>query len=132
MPDVDTKLVTGLRQAKTSPMFFAFIAKGATDGALLVAKKKIPMKEINEAKAACGGKLVFQGRCVSEEGKMVFEMAKEPPGTLAKQIKTIIHRDAGMNMQVETRVAPDLAEEGESDTAPTAQGTPPGAPPTPP
>src|SRR5688572_5073721 len=111
MPEVDDKLVKSLRQAKTTPMFFAFVAKGANDGALIVSKKKIPVKEINEAKAESGGKKVFKGRCQGEDGKMVFEVAKEPPGTLAKQLKTVIHRAAGLTMMVETRVAADIEDE---------------------
>lgn len=134
MADVDSKLVAALRQAKTMPMYFAFIAKGTTDGVLLVAKKKISVKEINEAKAASGGRLVFRGRCGGEEGKMVFDVPKEPPSTLAKQIKTVIHRDAGLTMNVEMRVATDLEEE-EGETAheetPPPQTSVPSAPPPP-
>ena len=46
MPDVDSELVTALRQAKANPMFFAFVAKGASDGALIVSKKKIAAKKV--------------------------------------------------------------------------------------
>jgi hypothetical protein len=131
MPDVDSKLVTALRQAKGAPMFYAFVAKGTSDGVLLVSKKKIAVKEINEAKAASGGKLVFRGTCTGEEGKMVFNLPKEPPGTLAKQLKTVIHRDAGMNLQVETRVVENLEEEmAEGEEQDTTASVPP--PPTPP
>src|SRR4051812_27283119 len=106
--DKDAKLATGLKQAKLAPMYFAFIAKGANDGKLLVAKKKIGAKEINDAKEEVGGKQVFKGRCFGEGPKMIFEVPKEPPGSLAKQLKTIIQQDAGMTMLVETRLGADL------------------------
>ena len=125
----DTKLATALRQAKQTPMFFAFVAKGSTEGVLIVAKKKIPAKEINEAKAESGGKKVFRGRCTYEDGKMVFEMGTEPPGTLAKQLKAVINEAAGMMMQVETRVAADLQdEEGEENESVEAGVIPPAPP----
>lgn len=132
----DAKLATALRQAKQQPMFFAFVPKGTIDGALLVAKKKISTKEVNEAKAEIGGKKVLRGRCVGEDGKLVFELAKEPPGTLAKQLKKVIHESAGMMMGVECRVVADLEEEqdeGDSETpSASAPPTPPSAPPAPP
>jgi hypothetical protein len=132
----DTKLVTALRQAKQQPMLFAFVAKGASEGALIVSKKKIPIKEINEAKQETGGKKVIRGRCVGEDGKMVFEVAKEPPSTLAKQLKKVIQESAGMMLQVETRVAADLEdeeEESETEGGETTEQTnhvPPAPPPT--
>ncbi len=115
MKDVDSKLLTSLRLAKKQPMYFAFVAKGATDGVLIVAKKKIPVKVINEAKAESGGRKVFRGRCQGEDGLMIFEMAKEPPNTLAKVLKKVIKVSAGVMMQVEARVDPDLAEEEAED-----------------
>ena len=54
------------------------------------------------------GGTVFRGRCLGEEGKLVFETAKEPPLTLGKQLKTIIKESAGLIRNVETRVAADF------------------------
>ena len=114
----DPKLATALRQAKQTPMFFAFVAKGTTEGVLMVGKMKIPAKEISAAKVESGGKKVYRGRCTGEDGKLVFELPKEPPGTLAKQLKKVIHESVGQQMQVETRVAADLQEEeGENEGA---------------
>jgi hypothetical protein len=115
MAVADAALAGALRQAQKTPMCFAFVAQGSSDGKLLVAKKPIPAPEVAEAKKTVGGGQVFRGRCVGEEGKLVFEVGKEPPATLAKGLKTVITRDAGLTLHVEVRVAPDLAEE---ETAP--------------
>src|SRR5690242_17303880 len=119
MAEIDTELAAALRQAKKLTMYFAFVAKSASDGVLLVKKKKVPLKEINEAKKATGGKKVFTGRCIAGDGTLIFELPKEPPSTLAKQLKTTIKQDAGMMLAVETRVAADLEDDEEqgSETA---------------
>ena len=131
MPDVDAKLATSLRQAKSRPMFFAFVAKGASDGALIVSGKAIPANEIKEAKTKCGGTTVFRGRCFGEEGKTVFETADPPPASLAAQLHKIITRDAGLSLQVETRFGapPDPTADGAGgEAAPPAPPPPPPAP----
>src|ERR1043165_8239007 len=94
MPTDSAELASALKQAKKKPMFFAFIAKG-TDGVLMVDKKKIPQKEIAAAKKEGGGGTIFTGRCQDEEGTLVFEVAKDPPGPLSGQLKKIIKRDSG-------------------------------------
>src|SRR5262245_46342723 len=99
MPEVNAKLAANLHQAKIAtkeaPWWFAFVAKGISEGALLVSRMKIPTKEINEAKVACGGKEIYRGRCFGVGGDLICEIAKSPPVTLEKQVKGIIHRDAG-------------------------------------
>jgi hypothetical protein len=136
MPDVDTKLAASLRQArnatKDAPLWFAFVAKGTADGVLLVSLKKVPTKEINEAKASSGGKQVYRGRCFGEAGELICELPKEPPATLDKQVGTVIHRDAGVALKVRFRVNPALAEEEHegAETAPVVGKVPP-VPPTP-
>jgi hypothetical protein len=122
MAAVDEKLVAALRQA-TAPQQFAFVVKGATDGALVVGKHIAP-KDVADAKKACGGTTVVRGRCHKEEGKLVFEVPEEPAATLEKQIKTVIHRDAGLSLQVEIRVVAGLQLDGEAPPA-----APPSAPP---
>lgn len=125
----DKELATALRQAKSKPMFFAFIAKG-TEGKLLVEKKKVSAKDISDAKKELGGGMIFRGRAKGEEGTIVFELAKEAPGTLAALTKKIIKRDAGLTLDVEYRVAADLEEEGEeTQTEEVAQESVPPAPP---
>jgi hypothetical protein len=136
MPEVDTKLAARLRQAKNAtrdaPQWFAFVAKGTTDGVFLVGMKKIPAKEVSEVKASSGGKQVYRGRCFGEGDELICEVPREPPATLDKQVKAVIHRDAGLVLKVRFRVAPDLAEEEEegAETAPMADKAPP-VPPTP-
>ena len=70
----DAKLVTALRLAKKMPMNFAFVAKGATEGVLIVSKKRIPTREINDAKEAVGAKKVFRGRCTGEDGIQLLDL----------------------------------------------------------
>ncbi len=103
--DIDKDLITALRLAKTTPMFFAFVAKGASDGKLLMSRRKVSTGEIAEAKKEVGGGTIFTGRCVGESGELVFETPKAPPSSLAKQLKAVIRRDAGMTVKVDTRQA---------------------------
>src|SRR5262245_42079952 len=117
MPSVNPKLTANIRhakgQTKESPWWFAFVAKGTTDGMLLVGKAKIPTHEVSEAQAACKSKEVFRGRCFGEGDHLICEIGKEPPVTLDKQVKSIIHRDADLQLTVVFRVAHDLAEDEE-------------------
>ena len=125
MPEVDSKLAQSLRQAKTTPMRFVFIAKGSSDGALLVSKSTVPPNDIQEAKKRCGGTTLIRGRCLTENGVLIFEMGKPPPATLAAQLRKVIMRDAGLTFHVETRHAAGLEDEegahteGEGETAPS-------------
>src|SRR5262245_8273876 len=113
MAQVDAKLTGALKQARTNPMFFVFVAKGR-EGKLLVDKKKINSKDADEAKKKCGGGTLHKGRCKGEEGLMIFEVGKEVSPTLASLTKKIIKQDTGLTVEVEYRVAPDLAaEEGQ-------------------
>ncbi len=102
---VDAQLATALKTAKTRPQSFAFVAKGAADGALLVSQAKVKPQDITDAKAKAGGGTVWNGRCFDENGTLIFEVAKEPPGTLAGAIRKVIARDAGLTLHVEVRVA---------------------------
>ena len=58
-------------------MFFAFVVNG-TDGTLLVDKKRVPPKDVAEAKKEAGGGKVYSDRVKGEEGTMVFETGKAP------------------------------------------------------
>jgi hypothetical protein len=125
-------LKSSLREAQKKPMFFAFVAKG-TEGKLLVEKTKIPPKETAEAKKACGGGTLFQGRCFFENDTMIFEIPVEPPGTLAAAIKKVIKTDGAMAMNVVVRFNPALVEGAEGEAGPAETPPPTGAPPaTPP
>ena len=52
MADLD--LATALKMAKGKKMYFAFLLKGS-EGTLIVSKKKVPPKQIAEAKKELGG-----------------------------------------------------------------------------
>jgi hypothetical protein len=129
MAEIDGKLAAALKQARKTPMNFAFVAK-ASGGKLVLSKKRLTAAEVSETKKAAGGGTVFRGRCVGEEGKLVFELAKEPPATLSKQLKTVVTKDGGLTLKVEARKAPDLVEESDEE-APTGSSAPsgPAAPP---
>jgi hypothetical protein len=134
MPQLDPQLATALKQAKTVPQCFAFVAKGASEGKLLLARKSVPAREVADARKALGGGLIFRGRCGGDDGKLVFEVPKEPPSTLANQLRALIRREAGLTLPVEVRAASDLAdEEAAADSGPTpgvpaAESAPPAAP----
>jgi hypothetical protein len=99
-------------------MRFAFVAKSATEGRLLLVRKPpVPPKEIAEAKKELGGGQTYQGRVRWENEQYVFELAKEPPGTLASSIRTIIHKDTGQTFKVMCKAAADLAAEEASAPA---------------
>ncbi len=132
--EIDKDLLNALKAAKGgTPMQFAFVSKG-TEGKLLVGKKVAP-KAIADAKKEVGGTAVVRGRLVVEDGVLVFEVAKEPPGTLAAQLKRRLKEDAGLTMPVETRVKADAEAQvdGEGGAVPAAPPPPPnGAVPPPP
>jgi hypothetical protein len=93
---VNAELAGALKQPRRMPMRFAFVVKSPTEGKLLVDKKPVPAKEVAEAKKETGGGLVYCGRCLGEEGKLVFEVPKELAASLAKQLQSIITHDAGL------------------------------------
>ena len=115
MAKVDVELAASIKQAKLKPMFFAFVANGPK-GKLLLAKTKVPAREEEEAKSELGGGKTIRGRCKGEDGTLVFEIAKDPAGNLADQLKKTITRDTGMILTVNVRKAGDLEEEkGEAE-----------------
>ena len=137
MPAESTDLVSALKIAKTKPMCFAFVAKG-NDGKLLVEKKRVPPKEAEAAKKECGGGTIYTGRCMTEDGTLVFEVAKEPPANLAELIKKIIKKESKLTLDVAVRVRADVSEDGQGEVEsvtpvppapPGTEGTVPPAPP---
>jgi hypothetical protein len=119
--DFDEELAAGLKAAKSKRCCFALVMKGGADGALIVAKTKVPPAAIAEAKKKSGGSAVSQGTCFYEDGKYIFELAKEPPATMARLIKTIAKRDTEMTINVECRKGndADLADADGTDGAAT-------------
>src|SRR5262245_8163525 len=106
----DKELLQALKMAKSKKMFFAFIPKG-TDGKLMVSKKRIPDKEIAEARKKLGGSPPVKGKCFGEDGNMVFQVAKEPSPTLAAVVKKIAKRDTGLTIEPDFQVAADAEAE---------------------
>jgi hypothetical protein len=114
MADIDAELVTALKQAKGKKMFFAFIPKGA-EGKLIVSKKKIPPKEIAEAKKEIGGGNPITGKCFGPLADMVFTVAKEPSPTVGAALKKVAKRETGLVVVPSFQLASDAdAEEEES------------------
>ena len=120
--ELDSDLVNGLKQAKSTRLYFAVVLKGGADGALIVSKQKIPPTDISAAKKKSGGSAVLKGACFYEDGKYVFEMAKDPPATLSNALKTIAKRDAGLTIQPVCRkgTSPDLLDEDDAKSGTTA------------
>ena len=129
----DPNLASKLKQARSSPMYFAFIAKGGA-GKLIVDRKKIAAKEIAEAKKEIGGGTIYQGLCRGENEALVFETTKEAPGSLPALIKKTIKTDAGLTLNVQTQVNAS-AESGEGQEPESEENSPqqsvPTAPPAP-
>lgn len=123
--DIDSELAANIKIAKTKRMHFAFAAKGSSDGALVLAKSKVPPALITDAKKKSGGTQVIKGACFGEEGKLVFEMAKEPPTTLAAALKKVIQRDAAVTIPCICRIGtdPDLADDAVATASATATTT---------
>jgi hypothetical protein len=117
MPGGDEELAASLKRAKTakadSPFKFVFVMKGGTDGGLLVSKQKIPPSDIAAVKKSTGGSAVLKGVCFGEDGKLVFEIAKDPAATMAPALKKVIQREANLVYQIVCRKGtnPELAEE---------------------
>lgn len=132
MAAADAKLAAALKLAKSAtkeaPLLFAMVPKGNDDGAIIVSKMKINSTDITQAKNKCGGKTVLSGRCFMEDGKLVFEMGKDPPATMAKALKEIIKRDTELIFTPLPRFAQDMVEH--APVAPEAPSVPP-QPPTP-
>jgi len=121
MPDLDTDLLDGLKRAKSKKMFFAFIPKGA-DGKLIVSMKKIPAKEIAEAKKEIGGGTPVTGKCIGPVNNLVFYTAKQAAPTVAAAVKKVVKRDAGLTVVPDFQVAADADAEETQDTGAAAAG----------
>jgi hypothetical protein len=106
----DVALQKALKQAKTKKMHFAFVPKG-NDGKLIVAVKKIPAKDVADAKKKLGGSAPLIGKCFGEGELLVFQVAKEAGPTMADVVKKVAKRETGLTIAPEFRVAEDA--EGE-------------------
>ena len=96
---------------------------------LVVAKNKISPAQIGAAKKKSGGSALLQGFCSYADGKFIFELAKEPPGTMGQAIRTIVKRDAEMTIGAVCRrgTDPELAAVGGDGASMPAIAKPHGA-----
>ncbi len=125
MTTIDRDLAGALKLALTKPMNFALVIKAPGEGTLIVSKKPIPIGAIAQAKRELGGGQIVKGRCTGgPSGQLVFETAKEPAPNVAKTIKAVIKRDAGLTLNVETKQAPDLADDEDEAKTDPAYGKP--------
>ncbi len=99
--ELDEELVGGLKAAKSKRAYFALVLKGSNDGALIVSKTKVAPTAITEAKKESGGSTIVKGFCKYEDGKYVFETAKDAPATAAQAVKIIAKRDAGLTVNAD-------------------------------
>ncbi len=92
----DMELYSGLKRARTQPMFFALVVRSASVGKMLISKMKVKPSDISEAKKALGGGRVLGGRCLYQNGSHHFILKQEPPATLARLIKRMAKEQAGI------------------------------------
>ena len=112
MTKLDRDLAGALKTARQKSMHFALVLKAPGEGTLIVSKNPVSGGSIAQAKQELGGGQIIKGRCVGgPSGQLVFETAKEPAANLAKTLKAVIARDAGLNLKIETRRASDLVDE---------------------
>lgn len=107
--DSGDDLKVNLRRARMAkvekPFQYALIAKGGSDGVLLISKKKISPQQIGVAKKKCSGKLVARGSVFGDDGRLVFQTPKPPAATLPKLVKLLAKREAQLAVKPEFRIA---------------------------
>lgn len=114
MSKIDHDLAAALKLAKTNAMNFVLVTKSPGESRLIVSKHTIKSPAIDEAKRDLGGGQILRGRCTGDgNGLLVFESTKEPSFTVAKTIKAVITRDAGLTLKVDARKAPDIVDDEE-------------------
>lgn len=119
-------LEQALRQCKGKKMYFAFIPKGA-EGQLIVSKKKVPEKDVAAARKEIGGGNPVRGKCFGPVADLVFQVAKEQPGTFKNALKLVAKRETGLtivpNVQVAVDAETEEQETGETETTETGTST---------
>jgi hypothetical protein len=125
MPELD--LAAAIKMAKGKKMRFAFLLKGS-DGKLILAKGKIPPKQIAEARSEMGGGTLVTGKCTGPLNNLVFQVVKPPPSTLAAVLKKVVKNEAGLTIAPEIQLAADAdaeePEDGAADAAAPSQAVP--------
>jgi hypothetical protein len=133
MPHDDDKLKSRLKAARgatsDAPHRFALVLRGEK-GILLVDKKKISAKDINDARKELGGATVVSGRCFSDdgEGALVFESNKPWASAASAMVKRLAKPvvSATLDFRQGSGAEEAEAEDEEADTQ-----TVPKAPPVP-
>lgn len=126
MSQVDHHLTAALRRARTNAMNFALVLHGQEDGTLIVSRHPITPKTIALARPDLHGCHIYKGRCVgNNHDHIVFEKPTEPPATLAKILRTLIHRETGLLLHVDTRKRSDHSDaEDRDESAPNNETNP--------
>lgn len=114
MPDLE--LANALKQAKSKPMFFAWVLKGGGDGKLIVSKTKIPMKDVLEIKKAIGGSKPITGKCSGALDSMTFQTGGVWPGVTENTIMKVVKRETGLTVDVRMEMAGHDKDMIEEDT----------------
>ena len=125
MPELD--LAAAIKMAKSKKMRFAFVLKGS-DGKLILAKGKIPPKQIAEARSEMGGGTLVTGKCTGPLNNLVFQVVKLAPSTLAAVLKKVVKNEAGLTIAPDVQLAADADTEEPEDGADAAAGAAPAAP----
>jgi len=133
MPSVNEELRRTLASARgrtsENPLAFAYFSGG--DGALLIGSSARDSKIVAEARKETKGSSPVTGECFGDEGTMVFETPGDPPGALARGIKSCA-KAAGMTLNVVTRKKGAGEEEAEeSESQESSQSTKPSTSPKP-
>jgi hypothetical protein len=103
MPRKDDNLRKALREAESKKMYFVFIPKGS-EGKLIVAKSKIPSRDIAQLKKETAGGTPVAGKCFGPLAELTFQIGTEPPPALSAAIDRVAHRDAGLTIVSKIRV----------------------------
>jgi len=109
------KLSELVKLAKTKPMRFVLVAKGAGTSKLLMNEGRVPPKMIQEAIKAIGGRIVARGVCKGEGSELAFECAQDPPGSLENQLRLAIKNEAALSVNVTTRKSGEEIPDEESE-----------------
>jgi hypothetical protein len=118
MSQIDLKLAATLKQVRAKPVYFALVEKRTGVGRLMVDKQRIKPAKFNTAKTELGGGKIYKGQCTrNSSGILVFETAQKPPPTLARTLKEVIKRDAGLTLKVDARQAAHPIDDDDQDEA---------------
>ena len=85
--------------AKKTPHNFVLVANGANTTVLL-SRKAIPPKQVQEAKSSAEGGKVYYGVVEGREGDFVFKIEGKAPSGLENIVRNCIKREAGIAVSV--------------------------------